>query len=136
MCLFCEIIKKERDAKIVYENDWAVAVLDVLPVASGHTLILPQKHVETILELSDEELGNIFGVAREVAKLLKQTLAPDGFTIGINHGKASGQAIEHLHIHIIPRWRTDGGGSLHSVVPKKDHNESLEELYDKIVAKK
>jgi len=136
MCLFCEIIKKERDAKIVYENDWAVAVLDVLPVASGHTLILPKKHVETILELSDEELGNIFGVAREVAKLLKQTLAPDGFTIGINHGKASGQAIEHLHIHIIPRWRTDGGGSLHSVVPKKDHNESLEELYDKIVAKK
>lgn len=136
MCLFCDIIKKEKGAKIVYENDAVVAVLDVMPIAPGHTLVLPKKHVETILELSDEALGAVFGATREVTELLKRALEPDGFTIGINHGKASGQAIEHLHIHIIPRWRDDGGGSLHSVMPKKTQDESIDEIYEKIVAKK
>lgn len=138
MCLFCEIIQKEREAKIVYENEAIVAVLDVMPVAPGHTLVLPKKHVETILDLSDEELGSVFGSVRDVTKLLKEKLSPDGFTIGINHGKASGQAVEHLHIHIVPRRHNDGGGSFHSIFSRKSsgNSESLEEIHQRIVAKK
>ncbi|MBI2591597.1 MAG: HIT family protein, partial [Candidatus Brennerbacteria bacterium] len=59
-------------------------------------------------------------------------LKPDGFTIGINHGEASGQAVDHLHIHIIPRWKNDGGGSIHGVV-NNPPKESLEEIKKKIL---
>ncbi|OGM91894.1 hypothetical protein A2755_00825 [Candidatus Wolfebacteria bacterium RIFCSPHIGHO2_01_FULL_48_22] len=131
-CLFCDIIQKRKEALIVYEDSAAVAVLDVFPRAKGHVLVLPRRHVETILELTDEEIGPLWQVVRNVIKLLEEKLTPQGFTIGINHGKVSGQAIEHLHIHIMPRYEGDEGGSLHSVV-NAPGGESLEEVYKKLL---
>lgn len=131
-CLFCKIIKKEIPAEIIYEDNSAIAVLDVHPRALGHAMILPKSHVENILELADDEIGDVFKAVKKVAAILKKSLEPDGFTIGINHGRVSGQAVDHLHIHIMPRWRGDGGGSIHSVVDNPP-KETLEEIKNKII---
>ncbi|MFA6135986.1 MAG: HIT family protein [Candidatus Paceibacterota bacterium] len=132
-CLFCQIANKEKPSHIIYEDDFVTAVLDVFPRVVGHTLVLPKKHAENILDLSSEEIGPIFDAVKKVTALLKEKLSPDGFTIGINHGKVSGQLIEHLHIHIMPRFLDDGGGSMHSIVnkpPKRDLEEVKKQILD------
>ena len=131
-CIFCEIINKKIEAEIIYEDEWALAMLDARPIAPGHTLILPKRHLLNILELSDEEICPIFRVVKEITARLKEKLHPDGFTIGINHDKVSGQMVDHLHIHIIPRFEGDGGSSLHCVVDNPP-KESLKEIKEKIL---
>ncbi|MEK7479254.1 MAG: HIT family protein [Patescibacteria group bacterium] len=131
-CLFCKIANKEISAHIIAENEDAVAILDIHPLAPGHTMVLPKTHAETILELPDENIEGVFQLAKEVTQKLKIALIPDGFTIGINHGTNAGQAVPHLHIHIIPRFRGDGGGNIHSIV-KNSPKESVEEIKSKIL---
>lgn len=133
-CLFCDIVAKEKPAQIIYEDDAVVATLDIFPRAIGHTLVLPKKHVQNIIELNDADIGPVFAGVKKVTALLEKTLSPHGFTIGINHGTVSGQAVEHLHIHIIPRFEGDGGGSIHSVV-NNPPAQSLEEVARMILQK-
>ncbi len=130
-CIFCKIANKEIKSEIIYEDNDVLGILDVHPIALGHSMVIPKIHAETILDLPDEKFEAVFKAVKKITALLQKSLAPNGFTIGINHGKVSGQAIDHLHIHIIPRWENDGGGSLHSVV----HNppsESIEQIAEKI----
>lgn len=131
-CLFCKIVKKEIPAQIVYEDEKTLGFLDLNPRAPGHTMVLPKNHAATIFDLEFSEIGLVFGGVKKTAELLKNAFQPDGFTIGINQGPAAGQVIEHLHIHIIPRYKDDGGGSIHSVV-NNPPKESLSEIRDKIL---
>ena len=121
-CLFCAIIAREISAHIVYDDAHAVGFLDAHPRATGHTLVVPKRHAETIFDIPTEDMGGLFSAVSNTAALLEKGFSPDGFTIGINQGKASGQAVEHLHIHIMPRWHTDGGSSIHAAVdhPPRD----------------
>ena len=128
-CLFCKIANKEVVADVVYENDGAVGVLDIHPVAPGHTMILPKVHAENILDLPKDKVELVFIAVQEMTQKLQDIFSPDGFTIGINHGKVSGQAVDHLHIHIIPRFKGDGGKSIHSVVDNSP--ESLADIKEK-----
>lgn len=131
-CLFCDIIRKKREAHIIYEDDSVVALLDIFPCAMGHTLVIPRRHMETIIEMQDTEISSFWKGVQTVVSLLMEKLSPHGFTIGINHGKVSGQAIEHMHVHIIPRYEGDGGGSLHSVVHIPP-TQSIADVYKKII---
>jgi len=116
-CLFCQIAAKKIPAEtIYYENSGAMAFLDIHPVAPGHTLVIPKVHADNILDLDDQIIPLVFGAVQEAVKILKKAVNPDGFTIGINHGRAAGQAINHFHIHILPRFDGDNGGSIHTVV--------------------
>ncbi|MFA5083805.1 MAG: HIT family protein [Candidatus Paceibacterota bacterium] len=130
-CLFCKIIKKEIPAEIIHEDEKTLAILDINPRAQGHTMVLPKVHAETILDLPDDEIGPLFSAVKKITQLIQKGLEPEGFTIGINHGKISGQVIDHLHIHIIPRFENDGGSSIHSVV-NNPPKESLKEIKNKI----
>lgn len=123
------------DALVIDEDASTIAFLDVFPRAAGHTVVIPKVHHETIAELSEEELAALFRAARSAVNLLKRALHPDGFTIGINQGKAAGQAVPHLHVHVLPRFENDGGGSVHSVV-NAPSGEPLAELREKIVQSK
>lgn len=129
-CLFCKIGNKEIPAEFVYEDDHVFGILDINPVAPGHTMIIPKIHSESLSDLPNGEIGPVFLSVKIFLEKLKKSLSSEGFTIGINHGRVSGQVIEHLHIHIIPRFSMDGGGSIHSVVS----NPPKEEL--KIIAEK
>lgn len=131
-CLFCRLASKELSAEIIYEDDWAVGMLDVRPIAPGHALVVPKIHAQNILDLPDEAVGPLFLAVKKTTELIQKALKPDGFTIGINHGKMSGQAIDHLHVHIIPRFKNDGGRSIHSVV-ENPPKESLKEIRSKII---
>lgn len=131
-CLFCEIAKKDVPADVIYEDESALAVLDVHPLAPGHAMVLSKVHAENILDLPETRVGPLFLAVRNVTGLLKRALAPDGFTIGINHGKDAGQAVGHLHIHVIPRYKDDGGTSIHGVV-NNPPTESLAEIKSKIL---
>lgn len=126
-CLFCKIASKEIRSAAIYEDDDALAFLDVRPLTKGHTLVIPKFHAENILDFPADRIGSIFKAVKKTTALLEEKLSPKGFTIGINHGKISGQVIDHLHVHIIPRYEGDGGGSIHSVV-KNPPEESLEEI--------
>jgi len=130
-CLFCKIINKEIPAEVIYEDENTIAILDIQPRTTGHTMVLPKFHAENILDLPDDKIEGVFQAVKKVTGLLEKSLKPDGFTIGINHGKVSGQTIEHLHIHIMPRWFNDNGGSIHSVVDNPP-KEPLEKLAAKI----
>jgi len=130
-CLFCKIANKEIPAEIIYEDAKTVAILDINPRAPGHTMVIPRIHAETLLDLPENEVGPLFSAVKKVTGLLKTALKSEGFTIGINHGKISGQVVDHLHIHIIPRFKNDGGGSIHSVVnnpPEKPLSEIKSEI--------
>lgn len=131
-CLFCKITKKEIPAQIVFEDDWTVGILDVSPRALGHAMIIPKIHSENILGVPEELIKMIFSAVKKLTRRLNEVFKPDGFTIGINQGRASGQAVDHLHIHIIPRWHNDGGGSIHSVVNNQP-TIPLEQVKNKIL---
>src|SRR3989344_4391458 len=131
-CLFCKIVKKEISAEIVYENEVAIGLLDVHPKAPGHTMVIPKNHVATILDLPENETGPLFTAVKNVTRILQKALVPDGFNIGLNHGKDGGQAIDHLHVHIIPRYKGDGGTSMHGIVDNPPQ-ESLQEIKEKIL---
>ncbi len=115
-CLFCKIANKEIAADVVYEDGKTAAFLDIHPRAPGHAMIISKTHSQNILDLNDEEVAPLFLTLKRVTAMINESLKPDGFTIGVNHGSVSGQVVDHLHVHVIPRWKNDGGFSIHSVV--------------------
>lgn len=129
-CIFCKIIKGEIDSKKIFEDSHVFVMLDAQPLAPGHTLVLPKDHHENILDLPDRQVEHYFKGFKKAVRMIEDALEPDGFTHGINHNV--GQAIDHLHLHIIPRWDSDGGDNLHSIVSNSPE-ESLDEIQDKII---
>lgn len=130
-CIFCKIGKKEIQSYVIDETDNFIAVLDINPHAPGHTLVLPKEHIVNLVDIPEEVEKELVDFLKSIIKKLGEKLNTVDFTIGINEGKLAGRAIDHLHIHIMPRFKNDKGGSIHSVVfnPPK---ESLEEIYKKI----
>jgi histidine triad (HIT) family protein len=127
-CLFCKIAGGVIPAKIVLEDEYAVAFLDIAPRVAGHTVVIPRYHAPVLVELPDGEVGPLFLMVKRSAELIMRTLHPDGITIGVNQGRVSGQEVDHLHIHLMPRWRGDGGSSVQSVV-HTPLRESMDEIY-------
>ena len=119
-CLFCKIASKEIPSKIVYEDEAVLAFLDITPRSPGHTMVIPKFHASTLLDLPDPDAVKLFAAVKKIDALLVQKIVPDGMTIGINQGKASGQEVDHLHVHLMPRWHGDGGGAIQSAVNHKD----------------
>ncbi len=130
-CLFCKIVIKTIKAEIIYEDVETLAFLDIHPRSTGHTVIIPKKHVANILDLCDALVAPTFLTVKRVSAILNTALNSDGFIIGINHGRISGQEIDHLHIHVIPRFLNDGGTSIQSVV-NNPPKESLAQVAIKI----
>ena len=132
MCIFCQIAKKEIPAKIIAENETALAFLDINPRSPGHSLIIPKNHYSNLLELPDNQLEQFFKLTKEVISLLKEKLKAEGFIVGYNHGKIAGQEIDHFHLNIIPRYKNDNGKAIQSVVNYQT-GQSLEEIYQKLI---
>ncbi len=130
-CLFCKIVARKSPARVVYEDEHAFAFFEITPSAPGHTMVIPKVHAPNFLELPDAEVGPLFGAVKKVAELLVRKLGADGATVGMNQGRASGQFVDHVHVHIIPRWKGDGGSAVQSVVHNKP-KETPEAILKKI----
>jgi histidine triad (HIT) family protein len=107
-CIFCQIIRKQSPASIVYEDEQVVAFLSNRPVNEGHTLVVPKKHYENIYEISEEEAAYLFKVTKRVAHAVRDAMDAEGIRLVQNNGLAAGQVIFHVHIHVIPMRSTEG----------------------------
>ena len=101
-CIFCKIINKEIPSTIVYEDEKIIAFKDINPVAPVHVLVIPKKHITSLIELEDEDkniIGDIYLVINKIAR--DQGIAEKGFRVIVNCGEDGGQEVKHLHFHLI-----------------------------------
>lgn len=108
--LFKRIAESSDDVGnyVVARDKTCYAVLNTYPYNGGHVMVVPYKQSADLNGLTDEELGDLMKLARRCQNALTKIMKPDGFNMGINLGKAAGAGIiEHLHIHIVPRWNGD-----------------------------
>ena len=131
-CLFCKIISGEIPAKIVYEDDTSIAFLDIAPCAEGHTVVIPKKHYRKFTDMNENDAGNLFASVKKIASAVEKATDADGSNIGINNGKAAGQEVPHVHIHIIPRKDGDNGGAIQSIINTNPKTDNLDTLKEKI----
>jgi len=89
------------------ESDRFRAIVNVAPILPGHALVIPKRHVESLLELSDDEVAEMVRLSRRAVALLTRFYASDGFDWTIQESEAAGQSVPHLHLHLIPRTRGD-----------------------------
>ena len=101
-CVFCKIINKEISSDIVYEDDEIIAFKDINPATPIHILVVPKKHIETVLDVKKEDselIAHIYQVINKVAR--DNNFADDGFRVITNCGRDSGQEVMHIHFHIL-----------------------------------
>ena len=126
-CIFCKIGKGEIPAHKVYEDSKVFAFLDVKPHAKGHTVVILKEHGVTVFDYADKQLQELIVAVRKTMEKIQKVLSPDGFNIGWNHNSAAGQVVPHLHVHVMPRYIGDNGGSMHSII-KNPGTMSVEEV--------
>jgi len=102
-CIFCNYSKSE----IIVENKFTYAILDHFPVNNGHCLIIPKRHFADFFEATEEEVKAIYSLMHEVKEMFEVQYEPAGYNIGINVGAYAGQTINHMHVHLIPRYVGD-----------------------------
>ena len=107
-CIFCKIVAGEIPSAKVYEDATKLAFMDINPVQPGHVLVIPKKHYERLTELPDEEAADLASALPRLARAVVAAARADGFNIFQTNGRCSGQAVFHVHVHIIPRRNNDG----------------------------
>ena len=101
-CIFCKIINREIPSTIVYEDEKVIAFKDVNPAAPIHILVVPKKHIETLLDISEEDSYLIAHIYKVINKISEENcFAKNGFRVIVNCGKDSGQEVMHIHFHVL-----------------------------------
>jgi len=101
--IFAKILRGEIPCHKVYEDDKALAFLDIMPRAPGHTLVIPKSPVRNILDVAPDEFAHVMKVAQRIAKVSVDAFGADGVTLNQYSEGAGGQVVFHLHVHVIPR---------------------------------
>lgn len=109
-CIFCRIVRGDLPSAKVYEDGHVFAFVDINPVTTGHVLVIPKAHATDIMGMSDEEAAAAALAIRRLAPAVMRAVGAEGFNVLNNRGSVAGQAIEHVHFHIIPRTAGDGRG--------------------------
>lgn len=130
-CIFCKIVNKEIPSTKIYEDKDVLVMLDIKPATKhgGHTLVLPKKHFELINEIPDKLLNKIILVIKKISKALLKY--GNGLNILQNNKKIAGQAIPHVHFHLIPRFQDDGI-TVEKWVANEYEQGEIEKIADKI----
>jgi histidine triad (HIT) family protein len=105
-CIFCKIVRKQASASIIYEDKSVMAFLDIRPINLGHTLVITKAHYIDIFDTPANELSMVHKVAKMVSGAIKKASNADGISIIQQNGKAAGQDIFHLHVHVVPRFES------------------------------
>jgi len=109
MCIFCKIINQETPSYNVYEDKDVIAFLDIAQVTKGHTLVLPKKHYDTLIDCPDDVVKKMVVVTKTLTKSITDRTGALGFNILNNGYEIAGQSIMHAHFHIIPRYGESDG---------------------------
>jgi len=109
-CVFCKIAAGDIPCTKVYEDEVCLAFLDIGPISSGHTLLIPKKHYETISEMPAAEAAHLAAQLPVLARAVQEAVGAQGINILQNNGAVAGQEVPHVHVHLIPRRPGDGLG--------------------------
>jgi histidine triad (HIT) family protein len=105
-CLFCDVVDGSAPASTVLEEQDVVGFLDIRPVFKGHTLLVPRRHVDTLVDLPDDLVVPLFDAARRTAAAMTSALGAQGTFVAMNN--VVSQSVPHLHVHVVPRTKGDG----------------------------
>ena len=135
-CIFCSIVdgNPEIEEKVLYNDDKNMVLMNIYPYNRGHLEVLPVKHYTDLNELSQEEIKNLFTLVQKSISLIRDVIKPDGINVGINLGKAAGASIEHLHIHIVPRFKFESG-FMETTANTRIIEEDIDVTYSKFIEK-
>ena len=134
-CIFCEIVAGRADASAVYEDDGALAFLDLFPINPGHTLVIPKTHAANLAELDGADGERVFAVAHRVARALRECgVRCEGVNLFLADGEIAGQEVFHVHMHVIPRYEGDGFG-LRIASKAMADREALNEIAERLRGK-
>jgi len=110
-CIFCHALKDHKRKKrspIIEVTHLSFSILNLFPYNNGHLMVMPKRHVGDFLKIKPEELTDMMLLLQKSQKALTRTLKPHGFNVGLNLGREAGAGIvNHLHFHIVPRWKGD-----------------------------
>lgn len=135
-CIFCATAEDdERISKLqVFEDDFLMVLLNIFPYNTGHLMVVPRRHVNSLTDLEDEERDRLFKMVSCVEELQREVVEPAGIDVGINIGKAAGESIPHLHVQLVPIYEKDRGfmeTSLDTKVMKKSLKDMQEEYWER-----
>jgi histidine triad (HIT) family protein len=105
-CRFCEIVSGSVPSEVVLQDRRSLAFLDNRPLFPGHSLLVPREHHDTLLDLPEDLLVELFGNAQLLARAMESALGAEGSFVAINNRVS--QSVPHLHVHVVPRRRKDG----------------------------
>lgn len=136
-CIFCaQADADERVTKLeVFEDDFLMVVLNIFPYNTGHLMVVPKKHVNSIVDLTDEERNRLFAMVQRVEKLQREVVEPAGINVGINIGKEAGESIPHLHVQLVPIYEKDRG-FMETSLDTKVMKESLKTTQENYLGRK
>ena len=106
-CIFCKLANGVFPTNFIYEDEDFKVILDANPATKGHSLILPKKHFKNLLDADEEVLKKALPLAKKLSNKLIDVLKCDGVNVLQNNNEAAGQAVFHLHIHLIPRYKDE-----------------------------
>jgi histidine triad (HIT) family protein len=132
-CVFCKIVAKAIPAIVVHEDEHTVGFMDIGQVNPGHVLVAVKRHAVDIFSLDDVQAAAVFRAAARVSRAIRAAFEPHGLSVYQANGKAAGQTVFHLHLHLVPRYEGDGMALTWPV--KNPPREKLLECADRIRAK-
>ena len=109
-CIFCKIVSEQAPASVVYEDEGVMAFLDIAPLAEGHLLVVSRVHYSRFSDVPPQECAKLASVLPALGRAVMGVTGADGFNLLVNEGQVAGQAVPHLHFHLIPRKDGDGLG--------------------------
>jgi len=127
--IFTEIIEGKRSGFIIFEDEKHVAILDRYPIDTGHSLVIPKKPYEKIIDMPKNEVAELFSLVPQIATTILKATGAVAFSIAQNNGKEAKQIIPHVHVHIIPRYADKATMWTKRGIPSDDE---LSELQQKI----
>lgn len=108
-CVICKLIARELEVSMVHEDELCSAFMDIQPVNEGHVLVVPNRHVVEVPDLTEEESARIFIIAERVNRAIRKTdIKCEGINFFVADGEAAGQEVFHVHLHVFPRFKSDG----------------------------
>ncbi|MBI4729121.1 MAG: HIT family protein [Acidobacteria bacterium] len=106
-CVFCQISSGTAPAQRVYEDEHAIAFMDINPATDGHTLVIPRRHARDLWEVGEDEARHLMAATYRVAHMLRRALTPDGMNLLHASGAVAFQSVFHFHVHVVPRYSGD-----------------------------
>lgn len=121
-CVFCAIAAGQAPAIRVFEDDSYFAILDIRPLTRGHTLVIPKKHTVDLTDTPAQTLADMTAIGQRIARAARTTQLADGTHIALNDGRAAFQSVFHIHLHVLPRRKSDKLSIAKGILLRRDPN--------------